>query len=350
MEKTGAAVHLGGIGLEIVRGCNFRCRMCPSAAAHPGPMDYMTRDTAKKVVDRINETESIAAIWSFGMGEALAHPDCYEMFSILNNIRRTAATPIILHTNASCLSGESAYAVLELPYITQLYISFDGYGTKESFEYLRGPHFHEVINRVRDFMLLAKQKRPGLFVGTCSIYPEAEFIPESVHRGGAYVSAEDAEEKLKSIFEPMGVHVGMRRLHKYNGFYIPELYKGKEVPSQRVFGGCRYLEEHSLEIAWDGKVRPCHDAANEDFTIGDLRKEPFSNILSGRPFLDLRHQLRLDRRCSYAECANCDKYSFGEDVKAAAEYWRRRITDGEITDPEELSYLGSLAGIGEVDK
>jgi len=318
--------------------------MCPSAAAHPGPMDFMSRATARKIVDRINETDSVASIWSFGMGEALTHPDCYEIFEIFNRIRRTESTPVILHTNASCLSGESAYAILELPYVTQLYISFDGYGTKESFEYLRGPHFHEVIDHVRDFMLLAKRKRPGLFVSTCSIYPEAEFIPEDVRGGGAAVSLAEAERALKGIFEPMGVHVGMRRLHKYNGFYVPELYKDKKLPSQRVFGGCRYLEEHSMQIAWDGKVRPCCDAANEDFVIGDLMKESFRDILTGHPFLSLRHQLRLDRRSSYPECANCDKYSFGEDVQAAVDYWRGRLAAGEITDPEEIAYLSRLAG------
>lgn len=340
------AINLGGIGLELVRGCNFRCRMCPSVAAHPGPLDFMTRETAKTIVDQINRTDSIDSIWSFGMGEALAHPDCYELFRIFNRIRRTEATPVILHTNASCLSGESAYAILELPYITQLYISFDGYGTKESFDYLRGPHFHEVIDHVRDFMVLAKRKRPGLYVGTCSIYPEAEFIPENVRGGGAVVSHKEAECALKKIFDPMGVHVGMRRLHKYNGFYIPELYKGKAMPSRQVFGGCRYLEEHSFEIAWDGKIRPCRDAVNEDFTIGDLMEESFRDILTGNAFRDLQHQLRLDNRGCCAECANCDKYSFGDDRKAAAAYWEKRLADGEITDTDELEYLRSIVALG----
>lgn len=177
-------VALGGVGIEMVRGCNFRCRMCPSSVAHPGPLDYMTRETAELIVMRMNETDSVASLWTFGLGEALAHPDCYEIFCILNKIKRNKDAPVILHTNASCLSGEAAYALLELPYVTQLYISFDGYGDEASFEYLRGPHFREVIDNVRNFMIMAKHKRPGLYVGTCSIYPEEQYIPQSVRGGG----------------------------------------------------------------------------------------------------------------------------------------------------------------------
>lgn len=339
---------LGGVGIEIVRGCNFRCRMCPSAQAHPGPLDYMTRDTAHRIVERLNEVDEIASIWTFGMGEPLAHPEVYEMFRILNGIRRSKDTPVILYTNGSLLSGEAAYALLELPYVTQLYISFDGYGTKESYDYLRGDHFHEVIDNVRNFMILAARKRPGLFVGTSSIYPEPKFMP-----GGQTFTHEEAETKMRQIFEPMGVHVGMRPLHKYNGFYVPALYKNidaDELPRLRVMGGCRYLDEQSFEIAWDGKVRPCRDVVNEDFVIGDLMKEPIRDIVRGERFLRLRHRLRLDQRHAYAECANCDKFSFGDDAAAAAAYWKARMEAGEITDREEREYLGQLVQLGESRK
>ena len=339
---------LGGVGLEIVRGCNFRCKMCPSPSAHPGLPDFMTRETAELIVERMNEAEHIASIWSFGLGEPCSHPDIYELFRIFCRIKRGQDTPVLLYTNASCLTGEAAYAILELPWVTQLYISFDGYGTKESYEYLRGAHFHEVIDNVRNFMIMAKRKKPGLYIGTSSIYPNPKFIPED-KRGGNFSQAE-ALEAMKQIFEPMGVHVGMRALHKYNAFYTPELYKDRpkeEWPTLPVLGGCRYLEEHSFVLAWDGKVRPCHDAINDDFVIGDLRRNSFREILSDELFLRLRHSLRLDRRCDYRECENCDKYSFGEDIRAAANYWKPLLESGEISDPEERTYLSAIVKAGD---
>lgn len=133
-------VRMENVNLEIVRGCNFKCKMCPTSLTLSGPMHHMSREVAQLIVDRMEEVDTVGAIWAMGFGETLAHPDCYRIFEILNKIKRGKSTPVILHTNASCLAGESAYAILEIPFITQLYISFDGYGTKESFEYMRGAH------------------------------------------------------------------------------------------------------------------------------------------------------------------------------------------------------------------
>lgn len=331
---------LGIVGIEIVRGCNFKCKMCPSVIVDGSSMKFMSRDTAKMVVSRINETDKIASIYAFGLGESLAHPDIYEIYKILNGIKRDESTPIVCNTNASCLTGEAAYAILEIPYITQLYISFDGYGDKESFDYLRGNHFHEVIDNVRNFMIMAKRKRPGLYVGTCSIYPDPKFIPN--HQ---YVSRDDSEMALRSIFEPMGVHVAMRDLHKYNGFYTPELFKDISLPTQKVLGGCRSLEEHNFQIAWDGQIRPCCHVINEGFTIGNLYKQSFAEIIENESFLHLRHELRLDNRSAFPECENCGG-SFGDDAEAAARYWKERIDLGCVSDQEELEYLGAIAKLG----
>ena len=336
-------VKLGGIGIEIVRGCNFACRMCPSTKAIGPHMSYMSLDTAKMVVERINACDSIASIWAFGMGEPLAHPEYYRLTECLNQIKRSTDTPVILHTNASLLKGEAAYALLDIPFVTQLNISFDGYGDEFSYTYLRGNHFYEVIDRVRDFTILARRKRPGLFISTCSIYPEAQYMPEEA----TVVSKEEAEKCLKSIFEPMGVHVAMRELHHYNGFYTPELYQDHAVIQHKVLGGCGYLEEISFEIAHDGTVRPCRDVVNTQFMIGDLNKNTFKEIVSCEKFLNLRHNLRLDKRYLYPECKNCDKYSFGDDYEGMKAYWIKKLENGEVTDAEEKAYIQSICELNE---
>lgn len=333
------------VGIELVRGCNFRCRMCPAQAATGNQMKYMSKETAELIVKRINETDHIGGISPFGLGESLAHPDFYDIYRILNKIKRDSNTPVVLHTNASCLTGEAAYAILDIPFVTQLNISFDGWGDQESFSNLRGAHFYEVIDNVRNFMILAARKRPGLYVGTCSIYPEPQFMPSLEP-----VSPEDAERKLKSIFEPMGVHVAMRKLHKYNGFYVPDLYKDTDpslLPSLRVCGGCLYLENHAFQLSWDGKVRPCCDVINEQFIVGDLHEQSFAQMINDERFIKLRHEMRLDNRAAYMECKNCDKFSFGDDIKAAADYWEKRILSGEITDPQELQYLEGIVKTGK---
>ena len=110
-------LHMKTINLEIVRGCNFRCKMCPTGLELSGPMQHMSREVAEIIVDRMEEVDTVGAIWTMGFGETLAHPECFRIFEILNKMKRKNSTPVIMHTNASCLLGESAYAILEIPFI-----------------------------------------------------------------------------------------------------------------------------------------------------------------------------------------------------------------------------------------
>ena len=201
-------------------------------------------------------------------------------------------------------------------------------------------------------MILAKRKRPGLYVGTCSIYPDEAVIPENIRGGGGGGGTrERAENTLSRIFMPMGVHVGMRGLHNYNGSYDLEIFKGNESAApvnQDVFGGCTCLEEVGFMISPDGKVRPCCSALDEDFVIGDLLQQSFGDILSGATFLELRHNLRLDQRSGYKECAHCGG-SFS-DMSSAAAYWGKRLAAREFTDSEEISYLSRIASMGGIKK
>lgn len=336
-------VCLGSISIETVRGCNFACKMCPSTKAIGPHMSYMSLETASMVVERINACEQVGAIWPFGMGEPLAHPEYYRLTECLNKIKRAPDTPIVLHTNASLLKGEAAYALLDIRFVSQLYISFDGYGDQESYSYLRGNHFREVVDNVRGFALMAKRKRPDLYISTCSIYPDPIFMPEGIQA----VEKQEAEAALKALFEPMGIHVIMRELHHYNGFYTPELYQNHPAKNKKVLGGCGYVEENSFQIAYDGRVRPCCDVVNENFTIGDLNTSEFDEIVKGKAFLDLRHHLRLDEREIYLECKNCDKYSFGDDYEGMQKYWKTKIEQGKVKNKEELAYIRSICGFNK---
>lgn len=169
--------------------------------------------------------------------------------------------------------------------------------------------------------------------------------------GGTYVSYSEAEEALNRIFMLLGVHVGMRRLHNYSGAYDLKIFEGREsaVPTAQVApGGRTCLEEVDFMISPDGKARPCCVVLDENFVIGDLRRQSFGDILSGAPFLKLRHKLRLDQLSDYKECAHC--CGKGSDTAAVAAYWGERLSAGEITDPEEISYLSRIAMMGGVEK
>jgi len=126
------------IGIELVRGCNFRCVMCPVTAHDKlGIIQHMDLELLEKITSQIEMNPTINTIWLFNFGEPLLHPRLRECLEIVSSSKVARNANVIMHTNASLLKGEKADALLDIPIVKQLVISFDGLGDKQSYEDLR---------------------------------------------------------------------------------------------------------------------------------------------------------------------------------------------------------------------
>src|SRR5215471_1744343 len=203
------------IAIELVRGCNFSCPMCPvtsNAALEPHKYQFMDLTLLRALVAEIDRWPSITSIWFFHMGEAMLHPQYRTCLEILNESPVARQAFVVQHTNASVLSGEKAQAILDVPVINKLVFSFDGFGDKESFERLRGPHFDRVLQNIRTFAPRARDRRPPLNLATCTILPrDGEVV------GMRMTSRDDAMAALHTLFDPIGVTVETRDMHDYTG-------------------------------------------------------------------------------------------------------------------------------------
>jgi len=360
-------ITLNMLNIELVNGCNFRCRMCDAVKYLKSHMRYMSIQTAKNIVKHVNsDVDEITSIWPYSYGEPLAHPEIYRILEVLNEIKRPKECPVVLSTNASLLRGEAAYALLEIPFVTQLKISFDGFGDEESYKNLRGNHYYEVVDNVRNFVLIVKRKRPELYISTTSIYPGKEFMPKEMH----IPSFEEAKKGMEKVFTPMGVDVGMRYLHGHNEWeqVLSQKTVARKTPPQKAgtiaISGeqtpqeipinppsptkkpqafrCWQLEENYFGIGFDGKLRPCHSTVIDEFYIGDLNHQGFKEILTSEKYLKLRHDLRLDRRENHDVCAKCSSGEAMDSVATTIKFWKEKLSTGEVTDPEELEYLSEL--------
>jgi MoaA/NifB/PqqE/SkfB family radical SAM enzyme len=101
------------LGIEIVRGCNFRCRMYPVTAAD-SDFQFMDLKLLKLIVGKAKEAGSIDTVFFFNFGEPLAHPQFRNCLEIAYNSQAFRNTPVILHTNASLLMGDKAEALLDV--------------------------------------------------------------------------------------------------------------------------------------------------------------------------------------------------------------------------------------------
>src|SRR5437868_4179158 len=90
------------IGIELVRGCNFSCAMCPvttNAAKEPQKFQFLDLGLLTDLVGELDLWPSIERIWFFHFGEPMAHPKYRECLEILARSATASRAEVIQHTN-----------------------------------------------------------------------------------------------------------------------------------------------------------------------------------------------------------------------------------------------------------
>jgi len=312
--------------------------MCPVTsyeASEPQKFQFIDLDLLRRFAAELDCNPTIETVWFFHFGEPLAHPRYAECLEILNGSKVARAANVIQHTNGSLLHGNRAEAILDIPIIKNLVISFDGFGDKVSFEKLRGPHFDRVVNNVRTFADRARERRPDLALSTCSIIPRRSEIPQLEER-----SWQEAVDGLQRLFAGTGIHVRARRMHAYNDAGLLAL-SGEPPPA--VKGGCVFVERYDLYVTVNGFVQPCCAVYDETFNVGNLRDGGFEAILNGERMAHIRHALRMDEREALQHCRNC-KLSIGGETDSdwLRSFWRAKIDRDEVPDGAERHHIETL--------
>lgn len=307
------------VGIEIVRGCNFSCTMCP-VPQNKIPIQFMELATLQAIVDELDRWPTVETIWFFNFGEPLLHPQYRECLEILYSSQVARRAKVIQHTNASCLTGDMAEAILEIPIIDKLVFSFDGLGDKESYERYRGKHYDDVLENIKSFAAAAKIRRPELTLATCTIIPD---------------NSGTSADSLDDVFGPIQVAVERRNLHDYNG----NSNLKHQTVKHPAKGGCSFIEEDSLYIAFDGTVQPCCAVIDKSFAIGNIKDADFGDILNSKEMKEFRHMLRLDRREEIEHCRRCTlSIGMGGDEHLKS-LWMKRDRQFLVDDAEERKYI-----------
>ena len=328
------------VGIELVRGCNFACRMCPVTAharQHADePLQFMDLHLLRHIVADIDRWPTIQDIWFFHFGEPLLHPEFRRCMEILNESEVARKAVVQQYTNASLLNGERADAILEVPIIKRLVASFDGFGDRDSYEALRGSHYQRVLENIREFAIRAKASRPDLQLAVETILPA-----QSQVAGLEVLPPYLAHAALNELFVPLSVEVATRSLHNYSG--NDNLQIAGSWPEHR-FGGCPFVEADSVYLTVDGRAQPCCAVYDPDFNIGRIQEEDFGSLLNGERMSALRPRLRLDRRASLPYCRNCSIFLGGTLNDAdLRRFWIERDDAGAVDETEVRDYLfGSL--------
>src|SRR5437868_15233898 len=86
------------IGIELVRGCNFSCAMCPVTShedQEPEKFQFLDLGRLTELVAELDLWPSIERIWFFHFGEPMAHPKYRECLEILHRSATAAHAEVI---------------------------------------------------------------------------------------------------------------------------------------------------------------------------------------------------------------------------------------------------------------
>jgi len=329
------------VGLEIVRGCNFTCRMCPVPLVMPNKaFHFMALDLIEKLCAEACESDHVKEFRLFNFGEPMAHPDFVQIIDIVDSYFTGRPTYVDVLTNGSLLHGPKAEAIARSTSLTALTVSFDGDGRKEVFEALRGPHYEKVINNMRDFADLVKHTDSKIVLKVNSIIPvNAMGDSSSLYSVPDY---DKAVETLSALVEPIGYKVQPRTMHDYSGEYDLGI-RGDIQHKPR--GACATIETDQLYISSDGIAIPCCTSMNKTLNIGDANDMTLVEIMNSPAMNNLRHTLRIDRRHEIEGCKNCKVSVGGTHISRdrTSRFWLERNKKHPITDEaEKLAIFGEI--------
>lgn len=335
------------VGIELVKGCNFSCQMCP-VPLHRDEIvwQFMPIKLVEKIVEEICKHDSVKTIWLAHLGEPLAHPNLIDCLEVISKVHNKFKRRVVLHTNGSLLNKEKAAALLETTAVTELTLSFDGFGDKESFEFLRGKHYDKVIRNISTFSLQAQSKRPDLKIATCSVMPKKS---ELTGWEGVFPEFQTVEENFKNLFSPLGITVQHRPMIDFSG--------NEELPitgtrQEKVYGGCHFVEQDSLYFTATGKAQPCCVVFNDEFNVGTIQEQNFDTLLNNNDMNSLRHDLRMDRRNNLPFCHNCSLSTGGNLTSSIFQkFWSDRHKKYPLNHDELNHVFGLISpdGINDAD-
>ena len=269
--------------LDISRGCNLRCVMCPqSRGLRPRPA-RMSLEMFRGIIDDVCETRPLVKLYL--SGEPLLHEGLFEMIEYAG----TRSCQTAIHTNATMLTPEISEMLLSSP-LTYLSFSFDGC-SELVYERLRPPaKFAQVELNIRQYLELRRRNGGG------GPYTAIEII-----------RMRDTDDLLQDFVErwkASGVdEVRIAEYMTWHGLVEDRRVDGASGGSG--YNPCAAPFQHGCILS-DGTVVPCCLDLDGEMPLGNVAERKFHEIWSGNDYRHLRLAILTGTLPADGLCDGCD--------------------------------------------
>jgi MoaA/NifB/PqqE/SkfB family radical SAM enzyme len=269
--------------LDIHRGCNLKCVMCPQSKGLKPRPPRMSLEMFRGIIDDVCETRPLVRLYM--SGEPLLHEDLLEMVEYAGS--RNCQTAV--HTNATLLTHEMSERLLSSP-LTYLSFSFDGCSA-EVYEQLRPPaKFEQVESNICHYLDLRRQG------GDAGPYTAVEII-----------RMRETEDLLHDFMDRWNVDgIDEVRVVEYMTWHgLMDDRRVEATPDAAAYNPCAAPFRHGCILS-DGTVVPCCLDVDGEMPLGNVADGKFRDIWSNDGYRHLRLAILTGTVPSGSLCIGCD--------------------------------------------
>ena len=338
--------------VEPTSGCNLSCRTCVRNSWSE-PTGTMTMEVYRRLIQGLRRVPSLQKMSFWGFGEPLLHPDIVEMVALAKGLG--AETQLI--TNGLLLGREMAVGLVEAG-LDSLVVSVDG-ASPEAYSDVRSGARLGLVRQNIDGLRAARRASPqhnpeiGLeFVVMRRNVGELRNLGSLAHSMGAsFIVLTNVLPYTEELSEEIlygniaGISFAASRSKWWPEVFLPRIDSRREVLEPlvellrhtgavdpplsrlgRTDAYCRFVNEGSAVVAWDGEVSPCvalmhsypcyvmgREKKIRRYTLGNVGQEPITAIWDREDFNRFRGVVKKFDFAPCSGCGGCDLAETNEE-------------------------------------
>lgn len=282
------------IRIEPSSACNLHCVQCPSGSQKGPRRGVMSDAVFKRIISEIQRYKNVDVVVLYHGGEPFLSKNIINMIKTVKQIGiRFAKTT----TNGMAIKEEMVSRILKSG-IDCIEFSLDGNSPEENDRMRKGSDYRQVASIIKS-MLIQKDKlnlaRPDIVIANSQMATKKNFTNVMTPK------------YLLDDFRDFGDKVLFRNtfVYKWPGSDTPKQYELLRPRKKVVTSGyCNQLHEVTT-IRWNGDVVPCCFDIMSVYVVGNIMRQPLSQIWNNEKYRDLRKSV-YERKFKHL-CLHCNE-------------------------------------------
>ena len=343
--------QLTKVYIEPTSDCNLDCKTCVRHSWEE-EMGFMQLEDYKKLVGDLKKFKGLEKISFWGIGEPLYHPELAEMIELASELE--VKTQII--TNGLLLDQKKAESLLEAG-LDSLVVSVDGTSPETMADIRSGADLKTVIKNVQNFRNLRDKNQKNCEIGIEYVIMKSnvdelkDLRKLAFKMGASFIFltnllpyTEDMSDEILYSFSISRSQPKIRTEHRPEIYLPPTDLRediirdlaavgGKsssisttQVPFNPHRGYCKFVEEGSIAVNWQGEISPCialmhsYDLYIRErkkhinkYSLGKISEKSLAEIWNSSEFKNFRKKVKDFPFSDCTQCSGCEMSKKNEE-------------------------------------